>query len=483
MLCGPSTAPLFAQVSKPAADTTTDDEPEADADEQMGLVDTAKGNQGGLEERFHDPNAADALENRFPELFPRAVTSEAMNARMEKAVNAMAMGGSVDRVQVANYLQSQAAIITKHSNIEAILNPEAPSKAVNDMEAAAARMRHPLELAVERRNTSFRRIYTEALLAMAGDLLKNHLFARIWTMEALSRSMEDSAVPVFIAQLDDADQALSVKLLAAVGLTNLTEQGTRDLGTQNATKAAQSLANFLDRERNAFWPVQYRALEALGSLRVSTMSSTQPKAEFAETALRFLSDRNAAPATRAWAGWALGMMRPLNPQYNFALVAYHDGLATADIGDEILNVRSKNPQRALRLTEFLIPLHQSFVGVGSGARNSGLLNAANPHLNAQKSKVSAVEGLVRDVLARAIELSQAAGSQLKEREAALKSAVTALRDALKTPPAELALIPGGDTFPAPAESSSPTTSNGRAAEALASPARGTKTTAINHRGR
>jgi hypothetical protein len=317
------------------------------------------------------------------------------------------------------------------------------------METAAARMRRPLELAAERQNTTFRRIYTDSLLTMADDLLKNHLFARIWTMEALSRSKEDSVIPVFIKQIDDADQVLSVKLLAARGLTNITDQGARNLGAQAAPKAAQSLANFLDRQPDMFWPVQYRVLEALGSLRTSTISPTQPKAEFAETALRLLSNRNAAPATRAWAGWALGMMRPLNPQYNFALVAYHDGLAVADIGDEILSVRAKNPQRALRLTEFLIPLHQSFVGIGSEARDSGLLNATNPHLNAQKSKISAIETLVRDVLARAIELSQAAGSQRKEREAALKSSLTALRNGLKTPPEELALIPGGETFPPP----------------------------------
>jgi hypothetical protein len=297
--------------------------------------------------------------------------------------------------------------------------------------------------------------------------------------------MEEAAIPVFIDQLNNANQALSVKLLAAEGLTRLTDQGTHDLGLQSASKAAQALANFLDRERDAFWPVQYRALEALGSLRVSTMSPTQPKAEFAETALRFLADPKAAPATRAWAGWALGMMRPVNPQFNFALVAYHDGLATADLADEILGVRSKNPQRATRLTELLSVVHQSFVGIGPGARNSGLLNAANPHLNAQKSKVSAIESLVRDVLARAIELSQAAGSQVKEREAALASAVTALRNGLKTPPAELALVPGGDPFPPPANPAapaSPTTSNRPAAEALAAPARGTNTTSVNPRG-
>jgi hypothetical protein len=448
ILCGPSTPFLYAQTPKPAPDAPADDAPEDDGEEQMGLVDTKKATTGGLEERFRDPNAAAALENTFPELFPRAVTTEAMNVRMEKAVNAMANGGTVDRVQVVNYLQSQAAIMTKHSNIAAVLDPESSSKAVNDMEAAAARLRHPLELANERSNSGFRQVYTESLLSMSGDLLKNHLFARIWTMEALSRSMEDSTIPLFIKQLDDADQVLSVKLLAALGLTRLTAQGTRDLGVQSA-KAAQSVANFLDRQPDTFWPVQYRMLEALGSLRTSTISPTQPKGEFAETALRFLANRNAAPATRAWAGWALGMMRPLNPQYNFALVAYHDGLAVADIGEEILNVRSKNPQRALRLTEFLIPLHQSFVGIGPRAANSGLLNAANPHLNAQKSKITAIEGLVRDVLARAVELSQAAGSQLKDREAALKASLTALRNGLKTPPEELALIPGGETFPPP----------------------------------
>lgn len=482
LLGGPGVASAWAQAPK-ADKADAADEP-ADDDEANGVVDTKKAGAAGLEERFQDPNAAQALENEFTELYPRANTTAPALDRMEKAVNAMANGGNVDRVQIANYLQAQASIMTKHANIAAILNPDLPSKLVKDMEEAGYRLRHPLELAAGK-NDNFRSIYTESLLSMAPDLLKNHLFARIWTMEALKLAREQSTIPILVDQLDDANQALSVKLLAAEALRDLTAGGTRDLGLQSATKAAQSLANFLDREKNAFWPVQFRALEALGALRVSTMSPTQPKAEFGETALRFLADPKAAPATRAWAGWSLGMMRPVNPQFNFTLVAFYDGLAAADIADEILQVREKNPQRASRLTELLVPLYQSFNGIGPSARNSGLLNAANPHLNAQKSQVSAIEALVRDVLARAIELSQAAGSQVKEREAALASAVSALRKGLKAP-AELALIPGGDAFPPPAndaEPSAPTTSNRPAPEALATPARGTNTTSVNRRGR
>lgn len=485
LLSGPGLSTAFGQAPKAdAADSADDAE---DEQEKKGVVDTKKATQGGLEERFQDPNAAAALANEFPEMFPRADKSAAATERMEKLVNAMAQGGAVDRAQVTNYLQSQAAIMTNHANIEAILDPDASSKAVKEMEAAAYRMRHPLELANDNRNDAFRKIYTESLVSMANDLLKNHLYARIWTMEALSQSRDEAAMPVFISQLDNGDQALPVKLLAARGLTDLADGGTRDLGLQTATKAAQSLANFLERERNAFWPVQYRALEALGSLRISTISPTQPKAEFAETALGFLSDPKAAPATRAWAAWALGMMRPVNPQFNFALVAYHDGQAVAEIGDEIVKVRATNAQRAAWLTELLVPLHQCFIGIGPSARNSGLLNASNPNLNPQKSKVAAIEGLVRDVLEKAIELAEAAGSQVKERQAALTSSIAALRDGLKTPPADLALIPGGDPFPPPANPAAPTaptTSNRPAPEALAAPAPGgVGTSLLNGRGR
>lgn len=485
--CGPSFTAALAQTPKAAeidADTPSDDK-EDDA-EKRGLVDTKKAGQAGLEERFQDPNAAEALENTFPELFPRAVQGAAANDRLEKSINAMAQGGNVDRTQVVNYLQAQAAIMTKHTNIAAILDPELPSKAVKDMEAAAYRIRHPLEIAVERRNANFRKLYVEALLSMADDLLKNHLFARVWTMDALSRSMDDAVIPTFVKQLDDDKQVLSVKLLAAVGLRNLTEDGSRDLSLQTASKAARSLADFLDRNRRngPFWPVQSRALEALGALRISTSSATQPKAEFAETALSFLADPTAAPATRSAAGWALGMMRPVNPQFNFALVAYHDGLAVADIADEIVKARDTNAQRAMRLTELLIPLYQCFVGVGPKARNSGLLNAANPNLNPQKSKLTAIEALVRDVVEKAIELSQSVGSQVKEKQAALSTSISALRDGLKTPPADLALIPGGDPFPPPtnpAEPTAPTTSTRPAAEALAAPARGLDTSSLNNR--
>lgn len=483
LLSGPDVSSVLAQAPKAEDPAPSDEEDEI---EKKGLVDTKKSDQGGLEERFLDPNAQDALANTFRELYPKAATSAAQLDRMEKAINAMASGGNADRVQIANYLQSQAAILTKHSNIEAILDPEMPSKTVKDVEDAAYRLKRPLEIANDKGNENFRKIYTESLITVSEELLKNQLFARVWAMEALSRCMDDAALPVFIKQLDDANQVLTVKLLSASGITNLTQGGTRDLSFQSASKAAQSLANFLERERNIFWPIQFRALEALGSLRISTLSSTQPKAEFAETALQFLADPKAAPASRAWAAWALGMMRPLNPKFNFELVAYHNGLAVADIGDEIVKAREKNPQRATWLTDLLVPLHQCFTGMGPGVRNSGLLNASNPNLGVQKSKVSAMEGLVRDVLAKAIELSLAAGSQVKGRQEALAASVAALREGLKTPPTDLALIPGGDPFPPvanPAAPTAPTTGGVVAPEAGATPPPNVNTSSLNRRAR
>ena len=74
--------------------------------------------------------------------------------------------------------------------------------------------------------------------------------------------------------------------------------------------AAKVVADFLEQEKDLPWPVQYRALEALGSLRQA--STARPKGgqpEMASAAIRFLADPEAKPEVRAEAGWCSARCR------------------------------------------------------------------------------------------------------------------------------------------------------------------------------
>src|SRR5207249_4186696 len=112
----------------------------------------------------------------------------------------------------------------------------------------------------------FRTVYTQTLLKVMPDLLKNHLFARTEAMIVLSRVGDPQALDLLIAQLDDPNQVMMVKLLAAVGLTNIVQGGKKPLDANTAARASKALADFLTREPDTFWMAQVRALEALGAL-------------------------------------------------------------------------------------------------------------------------------------------------------------------------------------------------------------------------
>ncbi len=129
--------------------------------------------------------------------------------------------------------------------------------------------------------------YIDALLAQAPKLLKGHLHTRTFFMVVLSRSQAPEVIKTLDAQLVDPDQPLMVKLLAAVGLTNISQNGRRALDPNNqAIPASQALSQFLAENPDAFWPVKWRALEAMGSIRMATANPLRGEAEFTSRALQ-----------------------------------------------------------------------------------------------------------------------------------------------------------------------------------------------------
>jgi hypothetical protein len=420
---------------------------EKDEAEKQGVVDTSKTEKAGLEERFVDERA-DALLDKDLKAFPQLSWRVAPTTpNDEKAVLQMAKGGQLDRPLIDRFVKTQLSQLTNHANVLAMLDDEADSQLVKKFDDAARKLVQMIDTANDNNAVAFRKEYTKDLVAndVGPKVMTNNLYARNEFMVALSRTRDDQAIPMYIKQLDDRDQVVMAKHLAAVGLINLTQGGQRlDVDGSDAIRAAKALCEFLENERDSFWPVHARALQALGSLRQSTEDPAAGKqAEFAETALSYLADPKVNPSARAWAAWALGMMPPVAAKYNFALIASHAGLAAADIAGRIVDDQSKNQDLAKRYTDLLLQIYQAFrVDPGQNIRKGGLM-AMNLDA-AQQSAVSEVEKRVRGLAKAALDLINAGTRQQPAARDQLASLAKELRGYIgQHLPRELTLVPDG----------------------------------------
>jgi hypothetical protein len=443
----PKAAPKGAAAKKAAAPAAP--KAEAGAEEAPPAAEPARPKQAELEERYEDPRAQEALTAEFPALYPNL---RRIDADADRRIAAMAEGSAnADAAFIQTYVQYQLAQLTAKPNVGAMLDPAGNPQAAKAIEVAGANLLNPLLIALDpaRPNPAFRATYTRALVAAAGDALKNNLYARTMLMVALSRSRDPQAFRVFRQVLDDPQQPLTLKILAAVGVTQAADDGRAGVDPGEAVQLGRSLAGFLERELEAFWPSRYRAVEALGALRQASANLNEPKATLAASLLAVLADPQARPQVRAEAAWALGMLRPnvQNPRYNFELIAHHMGGAAADIGDVIVAEGTANPVFATRLADQLLVLLSGIEG-DPQIRNAGLLRVDHPNVANQRAAIQGVLDRVREVARAAVELSRSAGVQRAQRTAEVAAAVQALRAHLaKSPPADLALFPDGPTFP------------------------------------
>ncbi len=399
-------------------------------------------------ELWQEPLREELLRNEFKEL-----NAPFLNVNEQRSVIAMARGQApVDRNLVDKYVKHFAGELTRRTNIEAMLDPGSRPQQAKMLETAAKALVDPLLEPVSGPNAAFRRFYVEKLLDVAPVLLQGHLHTRTFYMIVLSRTGSPEVVPILISQLKDPNQTLMVKLLAAVGLTNVAQHGRRLLDpTSQAIPAAQALAEFLENNPDAFWPAKWRALEALGSLRQATENPLRNQAELAAVAFQFLSDPESKPDVRAWAGWALSMMViPTQVQnFNYELVAYEIGRAAADIGTLLTEIPmpKEQPTRNLRLVQRLLDpllrLLSAFTG-DPEIRGSGLDNSTHPSASGSRDRVRAIEQRIRVVAKAGIELTQSAGVQIPQRQQALVVAVEELKNYIaQNPPKSGELYPGG----------------------------------------
>lgn len=392
---------------------------------------------------FLDPKAQGALANTFETLF----ANKGVIRIDQAAIDRMARGqASVDPLEIERFLQVQVKELTDHANINALLVADAGNTKSQAIEKATERLMDPLLVPASPATAGFRSAYTRELLKVMPDLLKNHLFARTEAMIVLSKTGDEQALDTFVAQLNDPSQVMMVKLLAAVGLTNIVQGGKRAIDSATAAKAAKSLSDFLNREPETFWMAQVRALEALGALRQASGSVLQGKGEMASTALKFLADAKVRPDVRARASWALGMMQfpPAGPKLNFGLVVYHVGRAAADLGELAADA---TPGRAAYLAGLLV--YQFYNGLHGepGVRGAGLVNQTN--LGTSQTFAREVETLVGKIAAATIDLSRSVPSQLSQKREQVRARVNDLKALLaKSAPKDFQLVPGGPTFPA-----------------------------------
>jgi hypothetical protein len=333
-------------------------------------------------EAFKDERAAPLLDVvKFRQL-GRVAPPQIINT-----VKSMGAGSTTtDRATIERFVQHCIAELTSHTNLRALIDPAANipagSRAHFAIQEATDNLIEPILNARAARNTGFLTTYNQVLLQMLPPLLEGHLLTRIEAMIVLAQTGSPDVVDIFVKQLNDRDQTVWVKLWAARGLTNIEQLSNYNLDDPRAIRAGKAVADFLNEEKDIPWPVQYRALEALGSLRwASTPRPANGQPEMAGAAMRFLTDPEARLEVRAEAGWALGMMQ-VNAgiaKYNFSLIAYAVGEVAASLGERVHNSFPENVTLAAHWSALLMSqIHQVFDGIPN-ARDSGLLRIPHPN--------------------------------------------------------------------------------------------------------
>lgn len=458
---------------------------------------------GGTVETFKDPRAEKAL-GIFKSV-PGLRDCRPTDVNQVKAMAATA--GAVDRALVQRFVEGMAYRLTDKSNINGLIAPP-PGTSPNSMVLRAVKesvdnLLAPIFTARAVRNTGFLQVYNQVLLATLPKLLDNNLVARLEAMIVLGQAGDPAAMPVFLAQLKDADQTVWVKLWAARGIYNMVDGGARVdqvLSVQAASTAAKALADFLDTEKEAPWPAQVRALEAIGAMRQAAQPTSLGKADMAVVVMRFLTDEEATPEVRSAAAWALGMMRvnPAASGYNFQLVALHIGQLAAGLATDaadsfpapkvaakeettkaagkeenevdVTQLQSEVSTSNRTLSEYLAALlvsqlYQSLNGVAD-ARDSGLAKQQN--LGQAAAFVKQIADLQSTTARAAVQLVRGTPGQYEANVKELRDRVAALTAALeKAPIKDFHLVPGGAIEFKPAASEAPAAADAAAPAAKA----------------
>jgi hypothetical protein len=388
--------------------------------------------------------------NAYPKVGSATVGPSDVAALKEMAAE---VNANVDRPLIEQVVDAMVAKLTDHTNIRALVDPppnQRPSAPeTHAIQDATLTLLEPLFTAKAAKNQAFLAVYSQVLIKKLEPLLKNHLIPRIQSMIILGEGGFADALKIYLEQIRNPNQTVWVKLWALEGIANIVQDG----GVMPASaqiEAGKTIADFLDKEDDIPWPVQLRALEALGAMRQGYLPNLPKRADMANTAMRMLVDSDAKPEVRAEAARALGLMQITSAvgRYNFPLVAHAIGQLGADLAAMIESNFATNPSKARYLAVLLAgPVFEAFAGV-EGARSSGLLNA---DAGASADYIRKLHDQLRPVMKAVADLSFSARSQIPNRRKDLLAQVAALRSYLdKNAPPDRHLVQGGPDFPSPA---------------------------------
>lgn len=423
-----------------------------DDDESQELADPSESHQTAPIMVFKDPNAELALDlKQYAEIQATRTPSQADIDQVK------AMAGSplvnVDQNLIQTVVAGMVAQLTNPRNIQAAIdandqtNPN--SAAARAVQTATQNLLEPIFMARASKSVQFQVKYNQVLLERLTPVLKHHLVPRIQAMIVLAQSGNPEALKTFLGEIQNAGQTVWVKLWAFRGITNIKAQNAR-LSTSQEVEAAKIISDQLKANKNWPWPVQERALEAMGALRQGFLPTSPRTADMAAVVFDYLIDQNLEPEVRAEAAKALGAMRITTavPRYNFELAGYATAQLAADLGEDILDLSSDNKLHSQKLTTLLVgPVFQAFEGVATD-RDSGFLR--NPSLTNQDEVKKYIDAM-RPMAKSAVALMGAPTGQIPARTEELKKNLATFQDFLgKNPPAETRLFTGGPEYSGPA---------------------------------
>ncbi len=384
-----------------------------------------------------------------------------------KVLNMVAGNENLNKDFLKNYVNFFAIELTKRDYINAIVNPPAGAPANSPqsrgLERAVDALTKPIVDARFNKDKSaaFLDAYSRTLFdSKLVAILDDNYLSRIGAMIVLGMAGYNSpaALDLYAAQLKDPDQVIWAKSWACRGLTNASQQGAINIEQSKAINGAEAVIAFLDSDPKLPWPAKVRALEALGSLRLATANKPGGKVDAASAAFRNLVDPGAAFEVRAWAAWALGMIKvsgQVSP-YNFALVGQEIGELAIDLGSRIVEEYDDNQanferekEEAHHLSSLLIyQVIPSLSGV-EGINDSGLLNSSHPNMAAVKSLMTKLDEKIKAVARESYELIRAGGTSQKDKRNDLDSKVADLKQFIgQISPKGRKVVPDGPEFPA-----------------------------------
>jgi hypothetical protein len=410
---------------------------------------------------FTDPNAKKALSVFAPLNF----AGPAMKADDRSKAQSIAAGTTnLDPGFLVRYVEFFAVELTRRDYLNALLNPPTGLKPngmeVRGLERAVDALTMPMIVARGQAipNTEFLKVYTKTLFdSSLPKILDNNYLTRIDAMIVLGMAggTTNQALDVYINQIKKPEQVIWVKLWAARGLTNAAQGGKFDIDALKANQGAEALIGFLD-DPKLPWPAQIRALEALGALRVATANMSRGKIDAASVVMKVLADPEAKPEVRAWAAWALGMMKV--PQgvapFNFNLIGYELGQLALDLGAQIVdeyddhaNAFEKEKVQAEHLISILLfQVYPALIGE-DGIRDSGLLKSPHPSAANAKPFLTKLDEQVKGICRESYELLRAPSGSLKAKRNDLDAKVASLKQLLEhSSPKDRHLVPGGPEF-------------------------------------